>query len=95
MDAAQADDNGGGVGVDKTELTAYERATIVQALRHYYDLLFRSTGPHKDVVMSDLIVLQNKVLESSNLSLPQVKPGQLDRIEAMLVAMKGGGHESV
>jgi len=41
--------------------------------------------------VSDLIALQNKVLESSNLSLPQAKPGQLDRIEAMLVAMKGGG----
>lgn len=75
------------------KLTAYERATIVQALRHYYDLLFRSNGPHKELVMSDLIVLQNKVLSSTPLSLPQAKPGQLDRIEAMLVAMmsRGGG----
>ena len=75
------------------KLTAYERATIVQALRHYYDLLFRSTGPHKEVVMNDLIVLQNKVLSSNPLILPCGKPDQLDRIEAMLVAMKGGGHD--
>jgi hypothetical protein len=78
---------------DKTELTAYERATIVQALRHYYDLLFRMNGPHKELVMSDLIKLQNKVLESTGLTLPCGKPDQLDRIEAMLVAMmnRGGG----
>ncbi len=41
--------------------------------------------------MNDLIVLQNKVLSSNPLSLPCGKPDQLDRIEAMLVAMTGGG----
>jgi hypothetical protein len=74
-----------------SELTAYERATIVQGLRHYYDALFRLNGPYKEVVMNDLIALQNKVLESNPLSLPCGKPDQLDRIEAMLVAMSRGG----
>lgn len=72
-------------------LSEYERATLIQSLRHYFDLLDKHNSPGKEIVMQDVTNLQNKLLASMPIKspLPTAVTTQLDRMEALLNEIKG------